>query len=55
MAYCEKCKKEGVGSTISWNPRLRNCKSHIKKNGRSCKISTHFIGECFDEEYLSGI
>ena len=50
MAYCKKCKKQGVGSTISWKPRLRNYKSHIKKNVRSCKIATHFIDECCDEE-----
>ena len=37
-------------STISWKPRLRNYKSHIKKNVRSCKIATHFIDECCDEE-----
>ena len=24
--------------------------SHIKKNVRSCKIATHFIDECCDEE-----
>ena len=50
MAYCKKCKKQGVGSTISWKPRLRNYKSHIKKNVPSCKIATHFIDECCDEE-----
>ena len=31
-------------------PRLRNYKSHIKKNVRSCRIVTHFIDECSDEE-----
>ena len=50
MAYCKKCKKQGVGFTISWKPRLRNYKNHIKKNVRSCKIATHFIDECSDEE-----
>ena len=29
MTYCKKCKKQGVESTISWKPRLRNYKSHI--------------------------
>ena len=24
--------------------------SHIKKNARSCKIATHFIDECCDDE-----
>ena len=49
MAFDEKCKKQGVGSTISWKPRLNNYKSHIKKNVRSCKIATHFNEECDDE------
>ena len=50
MAYCKSCKKQSVGSTISWKPRLRNYKSHIKQNVRSCKIATHFTNECCDEE-----
>ena len=50
VVYCKKCKKQSVGSTISWKPRLRKYKSHIKKNVRSCKIATHFIDECCDEE-----
>ena len=50
MAYCTKCKKQGVGSTISWKPRLCNYKSRIKKNVRSCSIVTHFIDECCDKE-----
>ena len=57
MAYCKNCKNQGVGSTISCKPRLRNYKSHIKKNIHFCKIATHFIDECCDEEipfkYLS--
>ena len=36
MAYCKICKKQVVGSIISWKPRLRKYKSHIKKNVRSC-------------------
>ena len=44
MAYCKKCKEQGVWSKISWKPRLHNYKSHIKK------ISTHFFDECCDEE-----
>ena len=43
------CKKQGVRSTNLWKPRLRNCKSHIKKNVHSCNIATHFIDECCDE------
>ena len=50
MVYCKKCKKQGVGSTISWKPRLRNFKTHIKKNVRSGKIAKHFIDEICDEE-----
>ena len=50
MAYCKKYKKQGVGSTISWKLRLRNYKSHIKKNVPSCKIATHFIDKCCDEK-----
>ena len=50
MAFCKKCKKQGLGSTISWKPRLGNYNSHIKKNVHSCKIATHFIDECCDDE-----
>ena len=50
MAYCKKCKKQGVGSTISWKPRLHNYKSYIKKNVHSRKIATRFIDKCCDEE-----
>ena len=50
MAYCKRCKKQGVGSTISWNPRSRNYKSHIEKNVRSCKITIHFIDKFCNEE-----
>ena len=50
MAYCKKFKKQGVGSTISWKPRLRNYKKHIKKNVCCRKIATHFINECCYEE-----
>ena len=46
----KKCKKQGVGSTISWKPRLYNYKSHTKKNIRPCKISTYFNDECCDKE-----
>ena len=50
MTYCKKCKKQGVGSTITWKPRLHNYKSHIKKNVCSYKIAVHFIDERCDEE-----
>ena len=48
--YCKKCKNQGVGSTISWKLRLHYYNSHIKKNVRFSKITTHFIDECCDEE-----
>ena len=42
MIYCKKCKKQGVGSTVSRKPRLGNvC---------FCKIATHFIDEHCDEK-----
>ena len=50
IAYCKKCKKQGVVSTILWKPRLPNYKSHIKKNVCSCKIATHVIDECCHKE-----
>ena len=30
IAFCLNSLKQGVGSTVDWKPRLRNCKSHIK-------------------------
>ena len=45
-AYCLNCQKQCVGLTISWKPRLRNYKSQIKNNVKSCKIVRHFIKEC---------
>ena len=53
MASCKKYKKQGVGPTISWKPRLRNyktIKSLQKKIVRSCRIVTHFIDEFCDEQ-----
>ena len=50
MAYSKKCKKQGVGSTISGKPRLCLTIKVIKKNVHCWKIATHFIGECCDEE-----
>ena len=38
--YHKQYKKQGVGSTILWKPRLRNYKGHFKKNVRSCTIAT---------------
>ena len=46
VAYCLNCQKQGLGSTVSWKPNLRSCKSHIKNNVKSCKIVRHFIEEC---------
>ena len=59
IAYCKKCKNQRVGTTLSWKQRLRNYKSHIKKNVPSCRIVTHFIVESCDEEisfkYLASV
>ena len=49
VAYCKTCGKQGVGSTVSWKPRLSNYKSHIKKKVPSCKIVKHFIEDCPDD------
>ena len=46
MAYCTKCKKQGVGSTEDWKPRLRNYKSHIKRHVYSCSIVRQCIDDC---------
>ena len=46
VEYCLNCQKQGVGSTVSWKPQLRNYKSHIKNNVKSCKIVRHFKEEC---------
>ena len=57
LAVCKNCGKQGVGSTVSWKPRLSNYKSHIKKKVTSCQIVKHFLDECFDTavpyKYLS--
>ena len=50
MAYCKKCQKQGVNSTIKWKPRLANYKSHIKKGIPSCEIVKHFLNDCKDSE-----
>ena len=46
VAYCIKCMKLGVGSTISWKPCLSNDKSHIKKRKLTCRIEKHFAENC---------
>ena len=46
LAYCIKCSKQGVGSTVDWKPRLSNYKSHINKKVYSCHIVKHFINDC---------
>ena len=49
LAFCTKCKKQGVGSTTTWKPRLRNYKSQIKLNiQKSCCIAKHFMNCCSD-------
>ena len=46
LVYCLICQKQAVSLTVSWKPHLRNYKSHIKNNVKSCKIVSHFIEEC---------
>ena len=48
MAYCTKCKRQGVGSTNNWKLRLGNYKSHIKKCLGKCNIVNHFVKSCND-------
>ena len=48
VAYCVKCRSQGVGSSILWRPRLRNYKSHISKKVYTCNIVKHFIDRCND-------
>ena len=43
VAFCVKCQKQGVGSTVEWKPRMRNYKSHINKDRKTCRIAKHFI------------
>ena len=50
LAFCKRCGKQGVGSTVKWKPRLANYKCHIKKNVSSCTIVKHFIDECSDSD-----
>ena len=47
IAYCFTCRKQGLGSTVSWKPRLPRYKqkSHIEHNEKSCKIACHFTKE----------
>ena len=56
-AECKKCRKQGVGSTTMWKPRLGNYKSHIKNGHDTCRIVKHFREECPHSdnpwEYLS--
>ena len=46
VAYCLNCQKQDVSSAVSWKPRLRNYKLHIKNNVKGCKTVGHFIKEC---------
>ena len=48
VACCQTCGKQGVGSTVSWKPRLANYKSHIKKDIKTCMVVRHFIEDCPD-------
>ena len=53
VAFCSHCKKQGVGSTTAWKPRLRNYKSHINKGVKSCKIVTQFMEGCSNPSLLN--
>ena len=55
VVYCTKCGKQGVGSTVSWKPRLANYKSHIKNKIETCRIVKHFINECPQTENLENL
>ena len=48
--FCLNCLKQGVGSTVDWEPRLPNYKSHMKRKVRSCSIVNHFIDVCSDTD-----
>ena len=51
MPHHKQYKKQSVGSTILWKPRLRKYKIHFKKNARSCTIATLMnFDKCCDEE-----
>ena len=50
VAECIKCKKQGVGSTVKWKPRLSNYKGHIKAKKATCNIVKHFIENCHDND-----
>ena len=42
LVACKKCKKQGVGGTITFMSRMANYRSKTKK---SCNIDKHFIEE----------
>ena len=48
MGYCTKSWEQETGSTVSWNTRLENYKSHIKQSVHDCKKVKHFIEKCND-------
>ena len=45
-ATCTLCRKQGVGSTFIWKPRLSNYKYQIAKGLQTCGIVKHFVNEC---------
>ena len=53
-ATCIRCKKQGVGSTVKWKPRLSNYKSHITHGRDTCGIVKHFIYDCVDKDNPTG-
>ena len=48
LPYCEQCNKQGVCFCIEWKPRLKNYKSHIKKQNPTWKTIKHFMDKCTD-------
>ena len=45
-ASCALCKKQGVGSTFNWKPRLANYKWQIANGCQTCEIVKHFVNCC---------
>ena len=48
LGLLQKILGTRTGSTVSWNTRLENYKSHIKQSVHDCKKVKHFIEKCND-------
>ena len=42
LVECKKCRKQGVGSTEDFKPRISNYISHILMKRATCKSVRHF-------------